>query len=229
MSTQIYVSTPVAWAPGIETMEAWQEWKQGNLSIQKTTQAPAISFTTPLFRRRLNQLCKMVIQAVHDIIETTGCGDIKQIFASTYGDIKRQYDVSYQALIDKEILPTAFSYSVFNAPIALASLACQLKSGYSVVFPTKGKFKDALLTAAASVLSGDEEAVIFVYGNELIPQEYENHYEKFDSNGTDLNEPFVFATVISSKKSENSRTTSTMIDIETEKIDSAQNFLKRIL
>ena len=225
MST-VYVSKPVAWAPGVLTEQEWAEWKSGKRAIQKTSDAPGITFTTPLFRRRLGQLCKMVIQAVHDILEKSGCGDIKQVFVSTYGDIKRQLDVSRQTLMDKEILPASFSYSVFNAPVALASLACGLKSGYSVIFPQKGKFKDAFLTAAAPVLCGEEDSEIFVFGNELIPPEYQGHFEAFDSDGTDLNEPFVFASVISTR--ENGICTK-KIDLEVCNLSSAQGFLKEIL
>lgn len=223
---KIYISKPVCWAPGVTSAEEWQEWKKGNRAISKSTEAPAISFTSPLFRRRLSQLCKMVIQAVHDIIEETGCGDIKQTFVSTYGDIKRQLDVSRQSLVDKEILPASFSFSVFNAPIALASLACKLKSGYSVLFPAENDFKDAFFTAAAPLLCGDEKSQIFVYGNEVIPEEYQGHFPQTAADGTDLNEPFVFATVISSEKSE---VCSREIDLDSCNLSSAQAFLKEIL
>ena len=208
MNKKIYVSRAVCWAP------------------EEKTDAPAISFTPPLFRRRLSQLCKMVIQAVHDIIEETGCGDIKQTFVSTYGDIKRQLDVSRQTLVDKEILPASFSYSVFNAPIALASLACKLKSGYSVLFPAENEFKDAVITAAAPVLCGDEKSQIFVFGNELIPEEYKGCYAATAPDGTDLNEPFVFAFVMSGEKTE---VCSREIDFAKIDLSSPQAFLKEIM
>ncbi len=226
MNKKIYISKPACWAPGVTTFEEWQDWKKGNRSILKSTEAPAISFTSPLFRRRLSQLCKMVIQAVHDIIEETACGDIKQTFVSTYGDIKRQLDVSRQTLVDKEILPASFSYSVFNAPIALASLACKLKSGYSVLFPAENEFKDAFLTATAPLLCGDEKSQIFVFGNELIPQEYQGHFEPLSPDGTDLNEPFVFAVVISGEKSE---CCTREINLEQTDLSSPQAFLREIL
>lgn len=225
MAKPIYISKPVCWAPGITTAEAWQSWKNGEIQIQKTAEAPAISFTPPLFRRRLSQLSKMVIQTVHDLIEQTGCGDIKQVFASTYGDINRQLDVSRQTLVDKEILPASFSYSVFNAPIALASLACKLKSGYSVVFPAENQFENAIKSAAAPILSGDEQNLIFVFGNELIPEDYKDCFAEFDSNKTDLNEPFTFAFVISAEKKDG------FSELFPDKADltSPQRFLKEIL
>ena len=207
---KIYISKVVSWAPPAEN----------------PGEAPKIEFTPPLFRRRLSQLCKMVIQAVHDIIEETGCGDIKQAFISTHGDIKRQLDVSRQSLVDKEILPASFSYSVFNAPIALASLACKLKSGYSVIFPQNDDFKDAFQTAIAPVLCGDEESEILVYGNELIPEEYEGNDNATAPDGSRLNEPFVFAAVLSAEKND---ICSREIDLEKCDLRSAKAFLKEIL
>lgn len=228
MNRKLFVSKPVCWAPGVTTEDEWQEWKNGVRSIQKTTDAPAIAFTSPLFRRRLSQICKMVIQAVHDIAEKTDCGDIKQTFISTRGDIKRQLDVSRQTLVDKEILPASFSYSVLNAPIALASLACKLKSGYSVIFPAEDNFKDAVLTSLAPILCGDETSQILVYANELIPDDYEGHFTATAPNGTDLTEPFVFACVVSSEKSED-KDDFLPLDLETANLSSAQGFLKSIL
>lgn len=223
---KIFISKPYCWAPGVTDEAAWQEWKNGKLSIQKTTEAPAIAFTSPLFRRRLSQICKMVIQAVHDIIEQTGCGDIKIAFLSTHGDIKRQFDVSRQTLVDMEILPASFSYSVFNAPAGLASLACKLKKGYSVIFPQNGDFSDSLITAAAPVLCGDEKSQILVYADELIPEEYEGHYKKTFDDGNDFNEPFVFASVISARKTD---VCNIEVNLDECNFHSPQSFLKEIL
>ena len=174
----IFVSKPAKWAPGLASESDWQEWKDGKKSILNAPESPKLEFTPPLFRRRLSQISRMTVQVVHDAIENAGCGDIKQVFASFRGEIKREFEINREILEDGEILPASFANSVFNAPIASASIALGLKSGYTVVFPSKHCFVDAFLCACAPVLSGDEAAVLFVYADECIPEEYGNARDK---------------------------------------------------
>ena len=190
---KIFASRPCCWAPGLETPSDWQEWLSGNKGIENTEDAPSLSFTSPLFRRRLGQLCRMTVQVVHDILEQTGCGDIKQVFISKRGDIKREFTVNKTLIEDNTVLPAAFSLSVFNAPIALASIACNLKSGYSAIFPSNGSFSSAVLAAAAPVLSGHEDKIILVYGDEAVPVEYGKLSPEDEF-------PMAFATVLSAKE-----------------------------
>ena len=171
---KIFASRPCCWAPGLETPSDWQEWLSGNKGIENTEDAPSLSFTSPLFRRRLGQLCRMTVQVVHDILEQTGCGDIKQVFISKRGDIKREFTVNKTLIEDNTVLPAAFSLSVFNAPIALASIACNLKSGYSAI-------------------SGHEDKIILVYGDEAVPVEYGKLSPEDEF-------PMAFATVLSAKE-----------------------------
>ena len=94
------------------------------------------------------------------------------------------------------ILPAAFSLSVFNTPISSATLAFGLKGGYSVIYPSKNNFADALKTAVAPVLAGTEKEIILVYADELVPEVYG------DKRPAE-NIPLAFAGIISSEKKEN--------------------------
>ncbi|MEE3313933.1 MAG: beta-ketoacyl synthase chain length factor [Treponema sp.] len=190
MQTDIFFSEPSCWAPGLISLDDWTLWSRGEKSIEKSSASPSIDFTPPLFRRRLSQLCKMTVHVVHDAVEKNACADLKQVFISKRGEINREFTINRTLIQEEMILPAAFSLSVFNAPIALAAIACNLKSGYTTIFPSKGDFHSALLAAAAPVLSGEESKVLLVYGDELVPDDY----------GTlrpEDNFPLAFATVLS--------------------------------
>lgn len=134
---------------------------------------PKLEFADPLFKRRLSQITRMTIQVLHDLIaECPEASEYKQIFVSFRGEIEREFTINRGIIQDTEILPAAFSLSVFNAPIAAASLCLKLKSGYSVIYPSKEQFHDALLAAASPVLCGSETRVILVYADEYVPDEY---------------------------------------------------------
>ena len=214
----IFASKPAKWAPGIFSADDWLLWLSGKKQIERTADAPKLEFTSPLFRRRLSQLSRMTVQVVHDALEEVQCGDIKQIFASFRGEIKREMEINRQIISDGEILPASFSLSVFNAPIAAASIACALKSGYTALTPSPERFSDAIFAAAASLLSGAESDVLFVYADELVGEEYGNLRPE-------QNEPLSFACVLSRDE----KTDFKRIDLTKIVSDSPQDFLKRIM
>lgn len=167
-------------------------WKP---SPENPKEKPKLEFADPLFKRRLSQITRMTIQVVHDLLEEVPqAADYKLIFASFRGEIEREFTINKGIIQDSEILPAAFSLSVFNTPIAATSLCLKLKAGYSVIYPSKGNFANAFLGAAAPILGGTEENVIFVYADEYIPDEY----GKLQGEN---NSAFAFAAILSGKES----------------------------
>lgn len=153
--------------------------------------APKLDFVSPLFRRRLSKITKMSVQVVHDALEKTKCGDIKIVFSSFRGEVNREFEINKQIIEEKSVLPASFSLSVFNAPMAQATMALGLKSGYTVVSSAVGRFRDAFFASCAPVLSGAEGSVLFVYADERLREEYES----LDTDGV---KPLAFAVVVSS-------------------------------
>ena len=140
---------------------------------QTPTDSPKLEYADPLFRRRLSQITKMTIQVVHDILEDVTIGeDTKLVFVSLRGEIKREFTINKWLIEDNSIMPAAFSLSVFNTPIASATLAFKLHGGYSVIYPSKNNFRDGFIQAVSPVLAETENEIIFVYADELVPEEY---------------------------------------------------------
>ncbi len=171
-----------------------------NLKIWKSSpenpkEKPKLEFADPLFKRRLSQITRMTIQVVHDLIEEVPqAKDFKQVFVSFRGEIEREFTINKGIIEDSEILPAGFSLSVFNTPIAAASLCLKLKAGYSVIYPSKQDFSAAFLSAASTILSGSEQNIIFVYADEYVPDVYGSLQPK-DNFGT------AFACILSAEKS----------------------------
>lgn len=171
-----------------------------NLQVWKPqaddSEAPKLEYTSPLFRRRLSQITRMTIEVIHNLLESTGISkDTKIIFCSMRGEINREFSINRELIEDKLILPAGFSLSVFNTPVSQATLAFGLKGGYSIIYPSKNKISDAFKAAAATVLCGEENQVIFVYADEKIPEEYNGHFK----GETEELKPFAFAGIISAK------------------------------
>jgi len=170
-----YITRLCAWAPpGIETPGDWERWARGELEIVNGPQAPDISFTDPMFRRRLSQISKMTIRVVHDLLPAGE--NTKILFVSFRGELSRQCQINSMLIEDNAILPAAFSLSVFNAPAALASISLGLKGGYSALFPGGNSFAACLSMARAFFSCGREE-LVFVYADEQPPPEYARYFD----------------------------------------------------
>ena len=117
----------------------------------------------------------------------------KHTFVSCRGELAREFSVSKKLVEEKEVSPAAFSLSVFNTPIALATIAFGLRGGYSAIFPSHGNFRNAFEAACAPILSGEEKEVVLVYADELVPEAYK-------ALGTKNFEPLAFAAVLSLSK-----------------------------
>lgn len=213
------VSHVKAWAPGIDSREEWLQWKNGSRQIQNEKTSPKLEFADPLFKRRLSQITRMTIQTIHDVLEERpDCTASKIAFVSFRGELERQLSINKMLLKDNELLPAGFSLSVFNTPVAAASIVLHLKSGYSVIYPSKGNFKDALLCAASPVLCAEEQNILFVYADEKIPEEYSGLADESCL-------PFSFAAVLSSPAEAQGA-----VEISLDSLPpSPQDFLKEVL
>ncbi|MBQ0050579.1 MAG: beta-ketoacyl synthase chain length factor [Treponema sp.] len=164
-------------------------------SLENPSEMPKLEYCDPLFKRRLSQISRMTIEALHGLGDEVL--DSKLVFASFRGEIARQLKMNKMLVEDQDVMPAAFSISVFNTPAAAATIALKMKSGYTCVYPSEDNFKSAFISAAAPVLCGDEKKIVFAYADELVPEEYKNCAGYTDKL------PLAFAVVLSSQKSEN--------------------------
>jgi hypothetical protein len=170
IDTEVYIARHSAWAPGIATPAEWDEWAAGKRSIVCEAKGPDLAYTDPLFRRRLSQITKMTIQVIHDLLPLQE--DAKIFFVSFRGELSRQYQINKMLIEEGELSPAAFSLSVFNAPVALASMAFALKGGYAALYPEKNSLAAGIKAAEAALLSGTTGEAALVYVDENVPPEY---------------------------------------------------------
>ena len=131
---------------------------------------PKLAFVPMLFRRRLSDITRMVLSVVHDVSD--GLPPVPMTFASEFGEIRRQFEISTGILDSGEVSPAKFSQSVFNTPVAAASIVEKNRAGYRAVFAGRRSFENGLREAIAPILSGRETERIFVFADERIPSEY---------------------------------------------------------
>ncbi len=195
-----------AWAPGIEDSQALKAWGEGKKHIKQTTEAPALKFLPALFRRRLSQLSRMVLQIGHDLAPPQT--QIPCVFASHYGEINKQYKISKQLIDSFEVSPAAFSLSVFNAPVFLLSIAQGNKEVGSAVYSGDQALSTGLLEMLGMLASGNKHDCMLIFADEYIHPTYHSLFES-------VPEPYAFGMVFSKNSSRASQPYSVEINMST--------------
>jgi len=178
MATKVYITKWSFWSPG-----------------EGSSDAPPLPFVSPMIRRRLSQLTRMTLHAVHEVSQ--GKPNIKITFSSEYGEITQQLKISEEILESNTVSPAKFSNSVFNTPVAISTIVEKSTVGYSAICSGKDSFYSGFCECLAAISSGDGKERIFVHGDELIPKPYQ-----ILANGQ--NTPFVIALLFSLTPSNNS-------------------------
>jgi hypothetical protein len=145
----------------------WSFWSPGKGS----SDSPPLSFVSPMLKRRLSQLSRMAMHVIHEVSQ--GRQDVKITFSSEYGEIAQQLKISEEILESGKVSPAKFSNSVFNTPVAVATIAEKNTAGYSAISAGKNSFYYGLCECIAALRSGMDKERIFVNGDELIPELYQ--------------------------------------------------------
>lgn len=136
---------------------------------------PDVSFVPMLTRRRLSNLSRMVVYTSDQISKDESGNKLppcKVTFASQYGEITQQLKIA-EILIDTgKVSPSHFSSSVFNTPVANATILEKNTAGYSAVYGGKNAFSDGLTDCLAAMEIEPAEDRSFIFAEELIPETY---------------------------------------------------------
>ncbi|MCL1812419.1 MAG: beta-ketoacyl synthase chain length factor [Treponema sp.] len=225
INDEIFITRLSAWAPGIKSPDEWNEWAQGRRHISSEMKGPGIDFTDPMLRRRLSQISKMTIQVIHDLLPLKE--NTKIYFISFRGEITRQFQINKMLIEENELTPTPFSLSVFNTPVAMASIALGLRGGYTALYPAgNNPFATGLAAAEAALLCGTVQEIAFVYADEQMPAVYEAISRHVNDTGS--HPPAAFGLLLSREPRPFSVSLSVFKEEEGTQ-SSPLNFLKKLL
>jgi hypothetical protein len=164
-----------AWAPGLETLEAWQSWA----GFERTE--PSVQWShhrlQPLMQRRIGSLGQKAISAA---LDCAAVGHGRYILASRHGDLGRTVGL-LKALADAEPLsPTEFSMSVHHALAGLISIHTGNREGHTAVAAAADTFGFGFLEAASYVAAECKPALL-IYCDAPLPDEYRAFEESGDA------------------------------------------------
>lgn len=150
-----------AWAPGLDSREAWRAWLASPTPIAAEGQPP-LAEVPAMMRRRIDPLGRAALQAAWWAQGTPeeGAGAMPVIFASRWGEIARSLTLLQQLAGGEPLSPTHFSLSVHNASGALYSMARQDRQNYLAVAGGEHSAEAAFCEALGLLAEGASQVLV---------------------------------------------------------------------
>jgi hypothetical protein len=158
-----------AWAPGLSTVEDWEQWSQHPTRPDSRDEAPDVSFLPAMQRRRLSRLARMAFSVGWPIAE--GREHLPLVFVSRHGETPRTFEILSDLASNQPLSPTQFSLSVHNAVIGLWSILRGEASEMTALAAAGDGLEHGILEAAA-MLSEGAPAVLLIVAEETPPEAY---------------------------------------------------------
>jgi hypothetical protein len=184
-SIEFSIASYAAWAPGVETREAWLDWAYRRISIQIGSE-PALRAMPPMQRRRVGFLGKMALEVAYECLGSRT--NVPTLFCSRHGEVSRSVDLLRDLASNQPISPTSFGLSVHNAVGGMFSIARNDQANHIALSAGPSTIEHALIEACG-LLSDGERAVLLVACDCPLPSIYSDYADAGE-------QPFAWAWLI---------------------------------
>jgi hypothetical protein len=157
---QFSIVASAAWAPGVETHDAWLAWAKDEYAITEGKE-PSVKNMAPMLRRRAGFAAKMALEVAYQCLgNKTG---VPLVFSSRHGEASRSADLLLELAGGAPLSPTSFGLSVHNAPAGLFSIARLDHANSTAIAAGKSSVESAVIEACGLLAEGEPEVLVVVY------------------------------------------------------------------
>jgi hypothetical protein len=160
------VTSSAAWAPQIETRDAWLAWAFEN-RVAAGRSTPSVRAMPSILRRRAGFLGKMAMEVAYQCLGARI--DIPTVFSSRHGEASRSADLLLDLAHGVPLSPTSFSLSVHNAAGGLFSIARGDRAPNMALAAGASSVEHAVIEACGLISEGASEVLLVVYDCPLPP------------------------------------------------------------
>ena len=150
-----------AFAPGLESAEAWHAWAHAPW-LPVGDDVPALAEMPAMQRRRVERLGRAALQVAWRC-QGEDERDLPLVFASRHGDILRTHAMLADLARDQPLSPTSFGLSTHNAIAAQYSIARVLVGNYLVVSAGAASAEAAIVEAQALLADGAPAVLVVMF------------------------------------------------------------------
>ncbi|MGI1679090.1 MAG: beta-ketoacyl synthase chain length factor [Cellvibrionaceae bacterium] len=170
-TASISVKRWAAWAPGVHSVEEWEDWALGGFEYQVGEEtAPDVKAIPAMLRRRLSPLGKMALSVAWPLVGDSQ--SLPSVFCSRHGELERTVGMLKSLAEGESLSPTHFSLSVHNAIGGVYSIARKDPSAITALAIGDEGFSQALVEAALILEEGQHQEVLCVIYDAPIPEIY---------------------------------------------------------
>lgn len=158
-----------AWAPGLESQDAWREWVASPSPFPPTGH-PDAKFLPAMLRRRCSPLTRIVLTAAWGCVDEGMLGNVRTVFASRHGSVNESIDMLAKIVSGERLSPAKFSHTVHNAQAGLYCIAAGNREASSSLAARDDTFGCGWLEALTHLEREPDRPVLYVMGDvELAP------------------------------------------------------------
>lgn len=154
------IASDAAWAPGVETKDAWLAWATGDAVIAGGVE-PSVQAMAPILRRRAGFLGKMALEAAYRCLGPSV--NVPVVFCSRHGEASRSVDLLMDLAKGAPLSPTSFGLSVHNATAGLFSIARGDHASSIGLAAGKSSVEHAVIEACGLLADGEPQVLLVVY------------------------------------------------------------------
>lgn len=154
------IISSAAWAPGVETKEAWLKWARGECAISEIGEPP-VNAMGPMLRRRAGFAAKMALEVAYQCLGNRI--DVPLVFSSRHGEASRCAELLVDLAEGAPLSPTSFGLSVHNATAGLFSIARADHANSASVAAGKSSVESAVIEACGLLAEGELDVLLVVY------------------------------------------------------------------
>lgn len=155
-----------AWAPGIDTPEAWTAWAAEPFVITGDSE-PGVRQMPAMLRRRAGFMGKMALEVAYQCLG--GRTDVPTVFCSRHGEVARAVGLLTDLAQDVALSPTGFGLAVHNASAGLFSIARADRANHVALAAGRDTIEHAVIEACGLLADGAPEVLLVAYDNCLPP------------------------------------------------------------
>jgi hypothetical protein len=153
-----------AWAPGVETPEAWHAWADAPFDIAGDTE-PGVKAMPAMLRRRAGFLGKMALEVAYGCAE--GRSGMPVVFCSRHGDVRRALELLTDLGAGSPLSPASFGLAVHNASAGLFSIARGDTANHLALAGGASSIEHAVIEACGLLADGAPEVLLVAYDTTL--------------------------------------------------------------
>jgi hypothetical protein len=169
--TTVVVREWAAWAPGIETSEAWRQWAAAPAPLSDDG-VPGAREVPAMLRRRCTTLSRAMLTAAYGATDETSRGNVRTVFASRYGSINESVPLLRNIAYDERMSPSRFTHTVHNAQAGLFSIATGNRCASSALSARAESFACGFLESATHLDRDPSRPVLLVMGDVTLAEAF---------------------------------------------------------